>query len=73
MLRPLIGMNKEEIIALARRIGTFETSKLPYDDCCTLFSPVHPLIHPSIEKMTRAYNSLEVDELLEETLERTRS
>ncbi len=71
VLRPLVGMNKEEIIGLARRIGTFETSNLPYDDCCTLFSPAHPLIHPSVEKMVRAYNSLKVDELVGETLEKT--
>ena len=71
VLRPLIGMNKEEIISLARRIDTFDTSNLPYDDCCTLFSPARPLIHPSLEKMVRAYNSLKVDELVEETLERT--
>jgi tRNA uracil 4-sulfurtransferase len=70
VLRPLVGMNKEEIIALARRIGTFETSNLPFDDCCTLFSPARPLIHPSVEKMMRAYAGLKVDELVEETMER---
>ena len=71
VLRPLIGMNKEEIVSIARRIGTFETSNLPYDDCCTLFSPAHPLIHPSVDKMTRAYEALFVDELMDETLQRT--
>jgi tRNA uracil 4-sulfurtransferase len=71
VLRPLVGMNKEEIIAVARKIGSFDTSNLPYDDCCTLFSPAHPLIHPSVHKMVRAYSSLKVDELVEETLEKT--
>ncbi len=70
VLRPLVGMNKEEIISVARKIGTFETSNLPYDDCCTLFSPARPLIHPSVEKMVRAYRGLGIDELVEETLEK---
>ena len=51
VFRPLIGMNKEEIIAIARKIETFETSNLPYADCCVLFSPAHPLIHPEVSKM----------------------
>jgi thiamine biosynthesis protein ThiI len=68
VLRPLIGMNKEEIIAIARRIETFETSNLPYEDCCVLFSPVHPLIHPDADRMKRAYEHLSVDALLTEAL-----
>jgi tRNA uracil 4-sulfurtransferase len=71
VLRPLVGMNKEEIITIARKIGTFDTSNLPFDDCCTLFSPARPLIHPSVGKMVRAYTALAVDELLEETLQNT--
>jgi len=71
VFRPLIGMNKEEIIAVARRIGTFETSSLPYDDCCVLFSPEHPLIHPALGRMRRAYDMLELDDLLREALEKT--
>lgn len=65
LLRPLIGMDKEEIIDLARRIGTFETSILPYEDCCTLFSPAHPLVKPALDRMQRSFASLEVEPLLE--------
>lgn len=64
VFRPLIGMDKEEIIALARKVGTFETSILPYDDCCTIFSPKHPLIRPQLDRMRNAYEALEIDDLL---------
>ncbi len=66
VFRPLIGMNKEEIIDVARRIGTFETSNLPYADCCVLFSPPHPLIHPDVDRMQEAFASLHLEVLLEE-------
>lgn len=68
VFRPLCGMDKEEIVALARRIGTFETSTLPYDDCCVIFSPVHPLIRPDRARMDASWNGLEADRLLEEAL-----
>jgi thiamine biosynthesis protein ThiI len=71
VFRPLIGMNKEEIIAIARAIGTFDTSSLPYPDCCVLFSPAHPLIHPSMDRMKRSFACLDVEGLLAEALERT--
>ncbi len=71
VFRPLIGMNKEEIITEAKRIETFETSSLPYADCCVLFSPPHPLIHPSVEKMTKTFASLQIEEILEDALEKT--
>jgi tRNA uracil 4-sulfurtransferase len=71
VLRPLVGMNKEEIIAVAKRIDTFETSNLPYADCCVLFSPEHPLIHPDTPKMRYAYDCLKVEGLLEEALTKT--
>ena len=71
VFRPLIGMNKEEIIAIARKIDTFETSNLPYEDCCVLFSPAHPLIHPETPKLKRAYACLSVESLLEEALDST--
>jgi thiamine biosynthesis protein ThiI len=70
VFRPLCGMDKEEIVCLARRIGTFETSTLPYDDCCVLFSPVHPLIRPDRERMETSWNRLEADALLAQALER---
>ncbi len=70
VFRPLCGMDKEEIVALARRIGTFETSTLPYDDCCVLFSPVHPLIRPDRAHMEASWNGLEADALLAEAVGR---
>ncbi len=51
IFRPCIGMDKEEIIAIARRIGTFETSILPFEDCCTVFTPRHPKTRPELEKV----------------------
>jgi tRNA uracil 4-sulfurtransferase len=64
VFRPLIGMNKEEIVTQARQIGTFETSNLPYADCCSLFSPTHPLIHPQFDKMRKAFAELDVESIL---------
>lgn len=64
VFRPLIGMDKEEIISIARRIGTFETSILPYEDCCTIFSPDHPEVNPDPESTREAYLELEMKELL---------
>ena len=54
VLRPLIGMDKTEIIETARHIGTFETSILPYEDCCTIFTPPHPKIRPELEEILAA-------------------
>ena len=51
IFRPCIGMDKEEIITIARRIGTFETSILPYEDCCTVFTPRHPKTRPDLDKV----------------------
>jgi len=68
LLRPLIGMDKEEIVGLARRIGTFETSILPYADCCSLFAPPHPLVSPDGGKMRASFAALETEALLEEAL-----
>ncbi|MFP4365036.1 MAG: tRNA uracil 4-sulfurtransferase ThiI [Spirochaetia bacterium] len=69
VFRPCIGMDKEEIIRLARKIGSFETSILPYEDCCTIFTPPKPLVKPLFEKITRTYNTLSVDELIIEAIE----
>ena len=69
VFRPLIGMNKEEIIAVARKIETFDTSNLPYQDCCVLFSPEHPLIHPEVRRMKRAYDCLVAEALIVDALE----
>lgn len=66
VFRPLIGLDKEEIMDIARDIGTYETSILPYPDCCTLFAPEHPLIHPVIRRLTESFDNLDIDEILKE-------
>jgi tRNA uracil 4-sulfurtransferase len=69
VMRPLIGLDKEEIIARARRIGTYETSILPYDDCCTLFSPQHPVIRPDFQTLREHYEELAIEPLLEKAVD----
>lgn len=64
VFRPLIGFDKEEIVRLARGLGTFDVSILPYDDCCTLFAPEHPLIKPDFQSMKKSYEALEIEDLL---------
>ncbi len=68
VLRPLVGMDKKEVIAIAERIGTFQTSILPYEDCCTVFTPRHPCTHPKIKKVREAEAALDVDGLVAEAL-----
>lgn len=68
VFRPLIGMDKEDTIAIARRIGTYETSILPYEDCCVLFSPRHPVLKPRLEVQRAAYEALELGHMVEESL-----
>ncbi len=65
ILKPLIGMDKTEIIERAREIGTYETSILPYDDCCSVFAPSHPLINPKMDNIIKSESKLNVDELIE--------
>ncbi len=70
VFRPLIGMDKEEIIRIARSIGTFETSILPYEDCCTVFTPKHPKTKPTLQMVLEAETLLpEREELIAEALE----
>ncbi len=68
VFRPVIGMDKEEIIAIARRIGTFETSIQPYEDCCTVFTPRHPRTRPRVEELEQAEAKLPVEELIAEAI-----
>ena len=68
VFRPVIGMDKEEIIAIARQIGTFETSIQPYEDCCTVFTPRHPRTRPRMADLEAAEAALPVDELIEEAI-----
>ena len=63
VLRPLIGLDKEEIVNLARKIGTYETSILPYEDCCTVFTPRHPKTKPKLAAVEAAEQSLDIEEL----------
>lgn len=68
VFRPLIGMDKTEIINVAKEIETFETSILPYEDCCTVFLPKYPVIKPKIEVVERAEESLDVENLIENAI-----
>ena len=68
VLQPLIGMDKEEIVTLARKIGTFETSILPYEDCCTVFTPRHPRTHPKLKDVEAAESALDIDALVDEAV-----
>jgi len=68
VLQPLIGMDKEEIITIARKIGTFDTSILPYEDCCTVFTPRHPRTHPKLSEVEAAEAMLDIEGLVEEAL-----
>ena len=69
VLQPLIGMDKEEIVQMSRRIGTFDTSILPYEDCCTVFTPRHPRTRPTVAEVEKAESTLDVDALVAEALQ----
>ena len=69
VFRPLIGMNKEEIIKIAKKIGTYDISIIPYDDCCSLFAPKHPILYAKKADADEVYKRLEIDELLERAIE----
>ena len=69
VFRPVIGMDKSEIIELARKIDTFETSILPYEDCCTVFTPRHPKTRPHLDQVEAAEGKLDVQGLMDEVME----
>jgi len=69
--RPLIAMDKTDIMDIARKIGTFETSILPYEDCCTIFVPKHPKTNPKLDKIKKGEEKLNIDELIEKSIENT--
>ena len=71
VFRPLIGMDKTEIMDIAKRIGTYETSILPYEDCCTVFTPRHPVTKPKLDTMPKAESRLDVEALVREAVEGT--
>jgi thiamine biosynthesis protein ThiI len=62
VFRPLIGFDKEDIMILARQIGTYETSILPYEDCCTVFVPNHPVTKPSVEALRESEKMADFEE-----------
>jgi thiamine biosynthesis protein ThiI len=68
VLRPVVGMDKEEIVRISRKIGTFETSILPYEDCCTVFTPKHPRTKPKLADLEEAEKALDVEALVEEAV-----
>lgn len=67
-LQPCISMDKTEIIAVSEKIGTYETSILPYEDCCTVFLPKNPIIKPRLENVRREESKLDIDRLVEESI-----
>ena len=69
VLQPLIGMDKEEIITIARKIGTFDTSILPYEDCCTVFTPRHPRTRPKLSEVEAAESALDIEALVQEAIQ----
>lgn len=69
LLRPLCGMDKEEIIETAKFIGTYDTSILPYEDCCVLFSPKHPVLKAPLEEAMEIFNGMEIEGLINEAYE----
>ena len=64
VFRPLIGFDKSEIIDIARKIDTYELSSLPYEDCCTIFTPKHPATRPKREKVEQAEAVLDAEGLI---------
>ena len=69
IFRPLVGMDKEEAVRIARKIGTFETSILPYEDCCTVFTPRHPRLRPILTEVEAAEEKLDVDAMVQAAVE----
>ncbi len=69
VFRPCIGLDKEEIVEISRRIDTYETSVLPYEDCCTVFTPRHPRTRPELAKVIAQEEKINVEELLQRAYE----
>ncbi|MBM6837271.1 tRNA 4-thiouridine(8) synthase ThiI [Clostridium saudiense] len=71
VFRPLVTMDKTDIMNIAREIGTYETSILPYEDCCTIFVPKHPKTKPRLEDMRRSESVLDIETLVNKAIEET--
>lgn len=72
VLRPLVGMDKEEIISISKKIGTYETSILPFEDCCVIFSPKHPVTNPDKKLMTKHFEKLDMGQMLDQAVRETK-
>ena len=68
VFRPVIAYDKEEIMSVAKNIGTYETSILPYEDCCTVFLPKNPVIRPTIKRAEYLEKNLDIENLINEAL-----
>ena len=68
VIRPVACMDKLEIIRLSEKIGTYETSILPYEDCCTIFVPKHPVIHPDLKKAKEMEQTFDYESLIYECI-----
>ena len=69
VLRPVVGMDKEEIVQISRKIGTYDTSILPYEDCCTVFTPRHPRLRPTVEEAEAAEAGLDIEAKVQAAVE----
>ena len=65
VMRPCIGMDKEEIVQISRKINTYDTSILPYEDCCTVFTPRHPRLRPHLDEVEAAEASLDIEAMVQ--------
>ena len=65
VLRPVVGMDKEDIVKISRKIGTYDTSILPYEDCCTVFTPRHPRLRPTLEELEAAEQGLDIEAMVQ--------
>ncbi|MBQ4243932.1 MAG: hypothetical protein II702_03365 [Clostridia bacterium] len=72
VFRPLIGMDKDEVVAISRKIDTFDISILPYEDCCTVFTPKHPRTRPTIPLLEKAEQALDIEPLIEKAVKGVR-
>ena len=69
VFRPLIGLDKNEIVEIAEKINTYETSILPYEDCCTVFVPRHPVTRPKLDRVRKAETFVNAEALIQRALE----
>lgn len=73
VFRPLIGMDKDEVVAISRKIDTFDISILPYEDCCTVFTPKHPKTRPTVDYVEECERALDIDRLVREAADGART